>query len=118
MGGVVKKVTKPFKKVARGVKKAVGGAFKAVKKVASKAWKGVRTGVKSTGEKVGLVPEAPDMPDPKDPAPPAPEPEQYAEDMTRPENIGRRKRNRRNGLRIDLNTGGAPSGNGVNVPVG
>lgn len=117
MGGVVKKVTKSIKKVAKGVTKTVSSVFKTVGNVASKAWKGIKSGVKSIGEKVGLVPKIPDMPDTAT-APSAPEPEQTTQDVSTPENIGRRKRNRRNGLRIDLNTGGAPSGNGVNVPVG
>lgn len=111
MGKAVKKVgkaiSKPFKKIGNAVKKGVSSVFKAVGR-----------GLNKIGQAVFLVPKIPDMPEPKDPAPPAPEPEQYAADMTRPENIGRRKRNRRNGLRIDLNTGGAPAGNGVNLPVG
>jgi hypothetical protein len=102
-----KSISKPFKKIGSAVKKTVSSVFKAAKGVV-----GMVAGA------IGLTPKIPDMPQPKDPAPPAPEPEQYAEDMTRPENIGRRKRNRRNGLRIDLNTGGAPAGNGVNLPVG
>lgn len=102
-----KAVSKPFKKIGSAVTKAVSSAFKAVSGVVGKV----------TGA-LGLSPKIPDMPELKDPAPPAPEPEQYAEDMTRPENIGRRKRNRRNGLRIDLNTGGGPVGSGVNLPVG
>jgi len=100
-------VSKPLKKIGGAVEKGVSKVFKFAKGAGTKL-----------GQAVGLVPKIPDMPDPKDPAPPAPAPEQYAEDMARPENIGRRKRNRRNSLRIDLNTGGAPAGNGVNLPVG
>lgn len=107
MSKTVKKVTKPFKKIGNAVKKTVSSAFKAIGNAARKA-----------GQAIGLIPVFPAMPEMKDPAPPAPEPEQYAEGMSRPEGIGRRKRNRRNGLRIDLNTGGAPAGNGVNLPVG
>lgn len=111
-------MSKGIKKVGKAISKPFKKIGSAVKKVASKAFSVVKGAVKGIGKAVGLVPKIPDMPDPKDPAPPAPEPEQYAEDMTRPEMIGRRKRNRRNGLRIDLNTGGAPAGNGVNLPVG
>lgn len=117
-GSVVKKVTKPLEKVAKGVTKTVGSAFKVVGNTAEKAFKEARRGYKNIGQAVGLVPEVPDAQEPQATAPEAPSAEQYAEDVSTPENIGRRKRNRRAGLRIDLNTGGSSSGNGVNVPVG
>lgn len=66
-----------------------------------------------------IKPKTPDIPDPVAPAAPAPEPETGTQQLGADENISRRrKRSRRKGLRIDLNTGGAPSGSGVNLPVG
>lgn len=87
---VVKTVSKPFQSIGKAVVKGVSSVFK-----------------------------TPDMPDVKQPdpaAPPAPEAEQTATDVQTPENISRSKRQRRNGLRIDLNSGGG--GTGLNVPVG
>lgn len=61
----------------------------------------------------------PEIPDPVAPAAPAPDPEIGTQQLGADENISRRRRrNRRKGLRIDLNTGGGPSGNGVNLPIG
>lgn len=102
-----KAISKPFKSIGNAVKKTVSSVFKAASGAFGKV-----------AGALGLSPKIPDIPELKDPAPPAPDPEQYAEDMSRPENIGRRRRNRRNGLRIDLNTGGSTPGNGVNLPVG
>lgn len=102
--------------------------FKAVKKVVSttvvKPFQAVGDAVvKTVTEPLKLVsdaitPKLPSTPDPIAPAAPAPDPEQTATDMQTQEGIGRRKKNGRASLRIDLNTGGAPTGNGVNVPRG
>lgn len=116
-GSAVKKITKPFEKVAKGVAKGVSKTFKVVGRAAEKTLKETRRGITKAGQAIGVVPEMPDAKQ-QATAPDAPSAEQYAEDMSTPENIGRRKRNRRTGLRIDLNTGGNSSGNGVNIPVG
>lgn len=110
MGKAIKKVTKavskPFKSMAHSVSRGVSSVFKLAGDAVGKV-----------GEALGLKPEVPEI-EAQEAAPPAPSPEQYAEEMSRPENISRRRRNHRNRLRVDLNTGGSPAGNGVNVPVG
>lgn len=130
MGGVVKSVAKPFKKIGSAVSKGVSSAFKVVEKGGkavvnavddagkgiAKAAKSVWNGVESLGKNLLGKPATPSV-DIQTPASTAPLPEQTTEDMSRPENIGRKKRSR-NALRIDLNTGGAPAGNGLNVPIG
>ena len=125
MGGVVKSVAKPFKKIGSAVSKGVSSSFKAVKKVGkavvntvADAGKGIANAAKSVWNGVESLgkPDTPSV-DIQTPASAAPLPEQTTEDMSRPENIGRKKRSR-NALRIDLNTGGAPAGNGLNVPIG
>ena len=104
MGRVVRAVTRPVRRVASAVTRTVSSAFRAV----GNTVKGVTN---------ALRPRMPDIPEPKTPAPPAPSPEQFAEGLSTPENTGRRRRNnRRNGLRIDLNTGGG--GSGLNIPRG
>ena len=103
MGKVVKAVTRPIRKVGKAVTRGVSSAFKAV----GGAVKGLTSMFR---------PKVPELPDNKV-APPAPAPEQFAEGLSTPENTGRRRRNnRRNGLRIDLNTGGG--GSGLNIPRG
>lgn len=130
MGGVVKSVTKPFKQIGKAVSKGVSSVFKAAGKVGNAAVKtvssagkavskGVRSvwnGVETVGKNLLGKQETPSV-DIQAPAAAAPPPEQATEDLSRPENVGRKKKSR-SSLRIDLNTGGAPSGNGVNVPVG
>jgi len=92
-----------------GIKKAVKSVTKSIKKAVSKTVGGV-FGIKADKPKV--VEQAP-------PAQEAPKPEQNAETMTQNEELSTRKRNRRNGLRIDLNqAGGANTGSGLNIPVG
>jgi hypothetical protein len=100
--------------VAKKVKKAVKKVTKPVTKLASSATKVITSALKIP---TSLFAPKVDIPDQKLPAPPAPDAEQYAEGMSTPENIGRRRRRGgRSGLRIDLNTGGG--GTGVNVAVG
>ncbi|KXK68001.1 hypothetical protein BC89_28000 [Pseudomonas monteilii] len=92
-----------------GIKKAFKSVTKSIKKVVSKTVGGV-FGIKADKPKV--VEQAP-------PAQEAPKPEQNAETVSTPEELNTRKRNRRNGLRIDLNqAGGANTGSGLNIPVG
>lgn len=135
-----------IKKITRGGKRLAGKAVKGVSKTASGIGRGAERGIKDLGKKaersardalkineqvattvvtgganlaVAALPEMPDIPDPVAPAAPAPDPEIGTQQLGADENISRRKkRSRRKGLRIDLNTGGAPSGNGVNIPVG
>lgn len=92
-----------------GIKKAFKSVTKSIKKVVSKTVGGV-FGIKQDKPKV--IEQAP-------PAQEAPKPEQNAETVSTPEELNTRKRNRRNGLRIDLNqAGGANTGSGLNIPVG
>ena len=94
MGGIKKAVKSVTKSIKKAVSKTVGGAF----------------GLKADKPKV--VEQAP-------PAQEAPKPEQNAEGVSTPEELSTRKRNRRNGLRIDLNNAGAANtGSGLNIPVG
>lgn len=96
------------KKVFKGVKKVVKSVAKPFQSIGSSVVKGVAS--------VFKTPDVPDIKQPDPAAPPAPDPEQTATDVQTPENISRRKRQQRNGLRIDLNNGGG--GTGLNVPVG
>ena len=89
----------------------MGGVAKTVKKAVS----GVTSIFKPKIPEV-KIPEPPAPPPP--PAPPAPEPEVAATGEVRPENISGNKKKGRNSLRIDLNTGTSPVGNGVNIPRG
>lgn len=92
-----------------GIKKAVKSVTKSIKKTVSKTVGGV-FGIKADKPKV--IEQAP-------PAQEAPKAEQNAEGVSTPEELSTRKRNRRNGLRIDLNNaGGANTGSGLNIPVG
>lgn len=92
-----------------GIKKAVKSVTKSINKVVSKTVGGV-FGIKQ--DKPQVIEQAP-------PAQEAPKPEQNAETVTKNEELSTRKRNRRNGLRIDLNNaGGANTGSGLNIPVG
>ncbi|WP_130906895.1 hypothetical protein [Pseudomonas sp. Sample_16] len=94
MGGIKKAVKSVTKSIKTAVSKTVGGAF------------GLKT------DKPKVVEQAP-------PAQEAPKPEQNAEGVSTPEELSTRKRNRRNGLRIDLNNAGAANtGSGLNIPVG
>lgn len=104
MGGVVKKVKKGIKSIGRAVERAV-----------SKTWKIAAEDPYDSVKKL-LDPPKLEAPDPAAQA--APPPEQAKPEMEMAENISRRKRKRRSGLRIDLNTGGPPTGTGVNLPVG
>lgn len=114
---VTKTVSRPFKKIGSSIKRVASQAFKAIKKGGSALAAGL--GVKGLEKKLFPKPPSIDIPDQKMPAPPAPEPEQYADGMSTPENISRRRRKGgRSGLRIDLNTGGGGGGQGVNIPVG
>ncbi|WP_311056501.1 hypothetical protein [Pseudomonas aeruginosa] len=93
-----------------GIKKAFKSVTKSIKKVVSKTVGGAVFGIKADKPKV--VEQAP-------PAQEAPKAEQNAEGVSTPEELSTRKRNRRNGLRIDLNNaGGANTGSGLNIPVG
>lgn len=105
----------------------MGKAVKSVGKAVSKTVKSVVGGVADLGK--GIVkgvsnvfkPKTPevDVPEPAaPPAPPAPDAELTTTDAIRPENINRRKKGGRGSLRVDLNTGAAPVGTGVNVPRG
>lgn len=92
MGGLVKKIKKGFKKLGRAVKKTVGGIF-------------------------GIKEQKVEIPEPKAAAPEAPTPETEVQGSVQNEDIGRKKRRGRGGLRIDLNIGGSGS-TGLNVPNG
>lgn len=107
MGGVVKKISKGIRSIGRAVKRTV-----------SKTWKIVKTGAEGAYNAVKNMFDPPKLEAPDPAAQAAPPPEQAKPEMEMAENISRRKRKRRNGLRIDLNTGGPPTGTGVNLPVG
>jgi hypothetical protein len=108
-----------LKKVAKSIKKAVKNPVKSFKGLAEKSLKIAFDPLKIAEKGLSaLKPDAPKVPDAVSAAAPAPDPEDTVLAQGTPENISRRKRSRRNGLRIDLNTGGAPAGNGVNMPVG
>lgn len=107
MGGVVKKVKKGIKSIGRAVERAVSKAWKITEDVAGAPYDAVKN----------LV-DPPKLEAPTPTAQAAPPPEQAKPEMEMAENISRRKRRRRSGLRIDLNTGGPPTGTGVNLPVG
>lgn len=100
-----------FKKAKKAVKKLA----KAVERTVSKAWKIAAEDPYDSVKKIFDPPQL-EAPDPAAQA--APPPDQAKPEMEMAENISRRKRKRRNGLRIDLNTGGPPTGTGVNLPVG
>lgn len=102
MGKVVKSVTKA---VSKTVKSVVGGV--------ADLGKGIIKGVAGV-----FKPKTPEIEAPTPAAPPAPEAGETTEDSIRPENISRRKKGGRGSLRVDLNTGGANVGTGVNVPRG
>lgn len=92
-----------------GIKKAVKSVTKSIKKAVSK----------TVGGAFGIKQDKPKVIEPTPAAQEAPKAEQNAEDMIQNEELSTRKRNRRNGLRIDLNNaGGANGGNGLNIPVG
>lgn len=92
-----------------GIKKAVKSVTKSIKKAVSK----------TVGGAFGLNADKPKVVEQAPPAQEAPKPEQNAEGVSTPEELNTRKRNRRNGLRIDLNqAGGANTGSGLNIPVG
>jgi|SRR5690606_21725134 len=101
--------------IFKKVKKTIKSLAKAVERTVSKAWKIAAEDPYDSLKKM-LDPPKLEAPDPAAQA--APPPDQAKPEMERPENISRRKRKRRNGLRIDLNTGGPPTGTGVNLPVG
>lgn len=103
-----------FRKVKKGLKKLANAAERA----ASKTWKIAKTGVEEPYDAVKNLVDTPKLKEPTPTAQAAPPPEQAKPGMEMAENISRRKRKRRNGLRIDLNTGGPPTGTGVNLPVG
>lgn len=107
MGGVVKKVKKGLKSIGGAVERAV-----------SKTWKIAKAGVEDPYDAVKNLVDPQKLEAPTPTAQAAPPPEQAKPGMEMAENISRRKRKRRNGLRIDLNTGGPPTGTGVNLPVG
>lgn len=94
MGGVVKAVTKPFRKIGGAVKKAVSSTFKIFKQ-----------------PKV----ETPEPPPPAAPA--APEAESVTSALAQNEDLKAQRRKGRRGLRIDLNTGGSGK-SGINLPRG
>lgn len=106
MGGVVKKVKKGIKSIGRAVERAVNKTLRVADPVAA--------GVHAVKDML----DPPKLKEPTPAAQAAPPPEQATPGMEMAENISRRKRKRRNGLRIDLNTGGPPTGTGVNLPVG
>ena len=101
---VFKKVKKSFKKLAKAVERTV-----------SKAWK---IAVEDPYDSVKKIFDTPELEAPDPAAQAAPPPDQAKPEMEMAENISRRKRRRRSSLRIDLNTGGPPTGTGVNLPVG
>ncbi|WP_067516895.1 hypothetical protein [Endozoicomonas ascidiicola] len=94
MGGIVKSVKKAFKKIGKAVKKTVVGSVFGI---------GKKDEVK--------------IPEPTPTAPEAPTPEEQVQGGVQNEDISRKKKRGRGGLRIDLNTGGSGS-TGLNVPNG
>lgn len=139
-----KAATSGLKSVGNAVKSGVSSTLSIAKDVVDETAAGVRSAGRTTDDFVNknlggwenagtmglygqgkkalevgdLMLNGPDIPDPTVAAQAAAGAEKGAEGVQTDENAGRRKRNRRNGLRIDLNTGGAPSGNGVNLPRG
>lgn len=113
-------IKKGVKAIGRGVER-LGQNAEYLTKEAWKIQEDVGKTVVTGGGNLAMnaIPEMPEIPDPVAPAAPAPDPEVGTQQLGADENISRRRRrNRRKGLRIDLNTGGAPSGNGVNLPRG
>lgn len=97
-----KKVKKEVKRVGRRINRE----YTRVEDAAEKEWS------RATDS---FTPDPPEMPNP---AKPPASPEKPAISFKIGDGTRKRRRNQRNKLRIDMNSGGSSTGNGVNVPVG